>query len=383
MNIVFLVTFPFPYGEASSIRALNLCRLLSYAGYNVHVISDFLSDNACDADGYCTYEACLEKQPPIYKRYLRAKASIDKMTAYCEKHEVDCIFANARSDRYFHVAAFCKKKNIPLYIENCEWYDISSYKLGYADLRYYKNQCMLLKGFKEANGFVSISRFLDEHNRSYGKKSVRIPTIMDVSKVVCSYDTYNDKVNIVYTGNPGTSKEFLAPIVTALSEDEELQHKIVFHIYGPSKKKVINNIGNEDLLRNTGESVVLHGRVAQQKMPEIMRQADYLYFVRPNRRSSNAGFPTKFAESMAAGTPVITNDTGDIGLYLKDEVNGFLLKEGNSVCVKKTLHKVLKLNEAEKNKMRKNARKTADEAFDYRVYKSAIVELFGKSDGTE
>lgn len=378
MNIVFLVAFPFPYGEASSIRALNICKLLSYAGHSVHVISDFLSSNAYEADSICTYEGCLLSQPPIYKRFIRPKASMDALINYCNKHKVDCVLANARSDRFFSLASYCNKKNIPLFIENCEWYDISSFKLGVFDWRYYRNQRMLQEGFKKVDGFISISRFLNEHNSSYGKKTVRIPTIMDTSKVVYSYENHNKKLTLVYTGNPGTSKEYLAPIITALSEDEVLKRSVEFHIYGPSIKTVIKNIHDSKLLQKAGDSVIVHGKIEQQKMPIIMCEADYLVFVRPNRRSSNAGFPTKFGESMAAGTPVITNDTGDISLYLKDGVNGFLLNDGNCEDVKRILYRALDMHDEEKYEMRINARKTAENSFDYKVYKETVDILFGK-----
>ena len=375
MNVVFLVAFPFPYGEASSIRALNLCRLMHFAGYDVHVICDFLSDHANVADPFCTYESCLKKQPPIYKRFLRPKASLQALADYCENHKVDCVFANARSDRFFALVNYCNKKHLPLYIENCEWYDISSYKLGVIDWRYYINQRMLQEGFKKVDGFVSISRLLHDHNPSFGPPSVRHPTIMDVSKVDYSPVNNNSVINLVYTGSPGTSKEYLGPIISAFSQDEELQRRVAFHIYGPDRKTIIKNIGEERLLEKTRNCVFIHGRVAQEKMPGIMLNADYLIFIRPDRRSSNAGFPTKFGESMSAATPVITNDTGDIGLYLKDGVNGFLLEEGTDVCVKETLKRIAALSPEEAKEMRMNARKTAEQHFDFRAYTEDIQSL--------
>ena len=39
-----------------------------------------------------------------------------------------------------------------------------------------------------------------------------------------------------------------------------------------------------------------------------------------------AGFPTKFAESLANGIPVITNPTSDIESFISHGKNGFLAK---------------------------------------------------------
>lgn len=375
-NIVFMVAFPFPFGEASSIRALNICKLLKYSGYNVHVIADFISESIGDADMYCTFQGCLSKQPPIYKRFQRPKAAVKALEKYCENNKVDIVLANARSDRFSSLVRLCRKKRLKLIIESCEWYDISSYKLGRFDWRYYINQNMIINGFKKVDGFISISKFLNDYNSSLGKKSIRIPTIMDVSKIIWKETLNNKKINIVYTGSPGTSKELLRPIIQALANNKVLQNKIVFHIYGPNIETVKKNIVDENLLSKVQTSVLIHGRVSQNQMPLILCNADYLIFIRPNRRSSNAGFPTKFGESMAAGTPVITNATGDIDLYLENGKNGFLLKDGSAETVQIILNKIIELGSDQIKIMRKNARKTAEKNFDYHHYINEIKKIF-------
>jgi glycosyltransferase involved in cell wall biosynthesis len=97
-------------------------------------------------------------------------------------------------------------------------------------------------------------------------------------------------------------------------------------------------------------------------------KSDFSIFIRPDRRSSHAGFPTKLAESMIAGTPVITNNTGDIGQYLKNGKEGFLLKSGYPEELKDIFLHILSLSREKLNEMRLNARRMAEESFDYRVY---------------
>ncbi len=100
--------------------------------------------------------------------------------------------------------------------------------------------------------------------------------------------------------------------------------------------------------------------------------ADYQLFIRPNRRSSHAGFPTKLAESMAVGTPVITNKTGDIALYLRDGENGYVVGGAEALDVEKALLRVMAQGAEEAAMMRSAARKTAEDDFDYRVYRRQI-----------
>ena len=123
------------------------------------------------------------------------------------------------------------------------------------------------------------------------------------------------------------------------------------------------------------DNVFIHGKVPQEKIGEILRNADYQMFIRPLRRSSNAGFPTKLAESMAVGTPVITNLTGDIGLYLEDGANGFLANGVSSSSIKDVFEKILRTDDKKYSEMRKEARRTAEKCFDFRCYCDEIKTI--------
>lgn len=378
MNIVFLVTGHFPYGEAGSVRAMNLCKLLNDAGHIVHVIADYRSSE--DQLGYCTYEGVGRESQKLIDRKIIADNSIKSLKHYCGTHNVDAVIMNARFDRYFKVCGFCNRNKIKLIVENCEWYHWNSFKLGPIDPRYWKNQRMIKHGFKKADGFISISRLLDSHNASFGVPSVRIPTIMDLD--VRAFGTHKitpEKIHISYAGSPGRSKEFLRPILEALKGNEELKKKIVFNIYGPNKKQVEINLKDSSLLDGLEECVFIHGRVPQNQMEEIFRESDFLIFIRPDRRSSNAGFPTKLGESMSVGTPVITNDTGDISLYLKSGYNGFLVEGINRKSVESALLSIINMTDTKYQQMRANARDTAEKNFDYRKYVGDINNVFAKS----
>jgi glycosyltransferase involved in cell wall biosynthesis len=129
------------------------------------------------------------------------------------------------------------------------------------------------------------------------------------------------------------------------------------------------------LLDSMDGIVYIMGKIPQQEVHQAYMDADYSIFIREDKRSSHAGFPTKLAESMAAGTPVITNDTGDIGLYLKNGENGYLLQDTSPESIKKVLEKILQLTSEETIEMRSKARKTAEESFDFRVYKQLMKDF--------
>lgn len=376
MNIVFIVSVVFPYGDAASIRALNICKLLKKAGNTVHVISDYQSEDSEDANEFCTHEYCSEKKMTFLKRHKVVKTCISKLKEYCKNNKVDAILMNARYERFNSISRFCKKNNIKLFVSNTEWFNCTSFKLRYLDIRYYRNQKMIKRDFKKADGFISISRLLDKHNKDFGKKSVRIPTIMDTDLIDYNIEKNNSKIKFIYTGKPGRKKEMLKPIFEFCAKNPQLSEKIEFHIYGPNLKQVKDNIRNKKLISLTKDIIFIHGKVKQQLMPEIMKNADFLVFLRPYIRSSNAGFPTKFGESMAAATPVITNNTGDIELYLKDGVNGFLMNDYSINELNRIINIILSTSSEKKKKMCYEARKTAEEAFNYKNYINEIKYLF-------
>ena len=102
---------------------------------------------------------------------------------------------------------------------------------------------------------------------------------------------------------------------------------------------------------------------------------NYQIFIRPKRRSSDAGFPTKLCESMSVGTPCITNDTGDISLVLKDEKNGFIVKGNDSKAVKEVFERLVNFDSDSYRQMRMMARKDAESFFDYRNYIRDVEEF--------
>lgn len=384
MRLLVVIDSYFPYGAAISSRVRVFCDLFSSIGYDIHVIAlsslEDINIHESAKYGKYVYQAVNSGNIPSYKSFVGDTKLITAIIDYLARNEVDAIFSTSCFPYFNSLQNAARQQKIPLFVEQCEWHDVSSYKMGKYDPRHIRAERLRKAGYKNANGIISISRLLDEHYKSMGIPSVRIPTILDVKDT--NYEPRGYKasiINIVYTGNPGKSKEYLRPVIEALALHPEYRERIVFHIYGPTKELVSLNVGDVMLLDRAGSSVVLHGKVSQKLIENILTAADYQLFIRPDRRSSNAGFPTKLGESMAVGTPVIANDTGDIGMYLKDEYNGFVVDDNTTKGVVKVFEKLIRLHDDDYHEMRKNARKTAEEVFDYRVYAPMVKEFFEKN----
>ena len=378
-----LVSSYFPRGIAISSRMLNFCRLLRDAGYSVHVITGHAADQEVvplkvySIEGI-TYQVISSASGSSKESFFGNPRFVQECDRYLKANNVDFVFMTASSEMFIRLQRVIRSHRVRYYVEQCEWMDVSTYKLRYADIRYLKAELLCKKGYFHPNGIVSISRLLNNHYKSLGVNSIRIPTILDVKNTpITNRFKWHDKIHIVFAGSLGGSKEWMKPIIEALTLNEKYRERIVFDVYGPSKDQILTNIGgSSELLDNAGKSVVIHGRIPQEEIPEVYAHSDFLIFVRPQRRSSDAGFPTKFAESMAVGTPVITNNTGDIGLYLNNGENGYLLADNTTEAVCECFETVINLDADRYMQMRNLARKTAEERFDYRVYIDEVSGFF-------
>lgn len=381
-----LVSSYFPNGVAISSRMMNFCRLLRDAGYLVHVITCHTTDkDVVPGKIYSieeiSYQVVSSTAGNSMESFFGNSKFIKECDNYLSANKVDFVFMTASSGMFIRLQKILRVHKVRHYIEQCEWMDVSTYKFRYADIRFLKAELLCRNGYFHPDGIVSISRLLNDHYNSLGVSSIRIPTILDVQNIHCSdFNKCDDRIHIVFAGSLGGTKELMRPILDALASDNKYRNKITFDVYGPSKSQILTNIGGDtSLLDAVKECVVIHDRIPQEQIPFVYANCDYLIFVRPCRRSSDAGFPTKLAECMAVGTPVITNFTGDISLYLQDMNNGILLKSNTSQAVCEGFDRIIMMSDDEYKSLRIRARYTAEMFFDYRVYIQKLINFFNNN----
>lgn len=364
----------FPYGSATASRILAFCRLFIDVGYDIYVLS--LHGHGSLNHNQIEYDIISGSDKTSIETFIGDNRIIDRLRKYLNNNTVDFIFGVSIHVKYNKILKLCKDRKIPLILEQCEWYDVSSYKLGKIDYRYLRFTNNIKHNYGKANGIIVISKFLEKHFSIQNKNVIRIPSITDVMDKKCNVNNKHEKIRIVFAGSVSKSKELLKPILEALISSKEFLSKIQFNIYGINEHQLLLNIDNDkELLNKVRNSITINGFIPQTQIEDKLKESDYSIFIRQKRRSSNAGFPTKLCESMSIGTPVITNDTGDIITYIRDGINGFICKDNTKESIIEVFDRILRLNNDEYAQIRDNARKTAEEHFDYRNYKKQILSF--------
>lgn len=371
----------FPTGSAFASRLTNIARLLKYSGYSVHVIAAYTKDKSIEThrtyniDGI-TYQITDSKNRGSIDTFIGPKNFYKSVKEYIKNNKLDFVITSRGLTYFVKLVEECHRNNVCCIVEQCEWLDISAFKFKKCDPRYLMMNYLFSHGYQKADGILAISRMLEDYYTKLGLNTIRIPTIVEFDNLcVRTHGRSDKKRKIIFTGNLGNHKELLKPIFEAFSRNPQLMECFQFDIYGADKKQVISNVGSAELV-DFAVNTTMHGMVDQTTMNEIQSQADFQFFMRPNRRSSNAGFPTKLGESMSAGTPVITNNTGDICCYVKNGVNGIIVND--SIELENALINIMNMSDEQIVQMRTNAYQTARQSFNYVSYKEEIIEFLNK-----
>ncbi len=266
---------------------------------------------------------------------------------------------------------YAKKHKIQLIHDSVEWYSKEQFKFGRLDIRYQLknilNKHIIDKNFK----VVAISQYLYDYFSSKGIQTVRIPVIMDAEDIKFNKTHNNsDKLILMYAGSPGKKDNLLTVINGIKLLGEAQKSKVELRIFGVSKE----NFQIED--ENTINNVKFYGRVKHNIIMKSLEEADFTVLIRnSNSRYAKAGFPTKVVESLATGTPIILNDSSDIGKYLEDGQECIFVKDCNKEEFAKGMIRALELTIEEKKQMKEYARKCALEKFNYTNYEKEIKNL--------
>jgi glycosyltransferase involved in cell wall biosynthesis len=214
---------------------------------------------------------------------------------------------------------------IPVVLEVCEW------PLAVAEIQGYgQNNAELFcrELVPTVDGVLPISTYIDQAITNMAKAkgrvlpSFKLPILIDVRDKSIENMNPTKEEYMLYCG--AISYMDIARLVV------DIVHALKSHNINLSVKFTGNedNVQFAELKSYAEQQGVLNnfeftGFIDEEKLHKLMQEATCLLAPLPENVQSKSRFSTKIGYYLASGAPVVTNNVGDVALYLDDGKNAF------------------------------------------------------------
>jgi glycosyltransferase involved in cell wall biosynthesis len=378
-KIFYIGNFELPDKNAAAHRVVNNAKALRNLGYEVVLIGVNKDMNLKGkTDNFHNFKCYSLPYPNGIKQWLKSIINAKQYLQIIEK-EGDCnsiILYNMPSMVIYNLMSYAKKMKIKIYFDCTEWNQnslrgnifVSLFKIFDSNLRmYYLN--------KKFDGIISISTFLnDYYNKENKIYSIKIPPLVDLTddkwKVSKTYS--KEGLQIVYAGGAFSIKDNyvkdrLDLVVLAFAELKKKGNVFNFKVIGCSKNDFLQFYPQyTNQIEYLDSYITFLDKIPHLEAIDIVKKSSYSIFLRDENIVTKAGFPTKFVESISAGTPVLTNKNSNVGDYIQHGKNGYLLNVENSVTIVNSLIPAFSNTDLELSEMKEFT--YSSNLFDYNNY---------------
>lgn len=375
MKLLIITMNKFPDGDAGAIRQMAEAKILQKYYDDIFVIgygdcTNFQKVNFSEGKYISLRENGVSMYLKIRGRLFFNRRARQEMNVF-KPDTILVIDIPTKLLRY--IKKYASERNIQLIHDSVEWYSPEQFKLGIFSPTYIKKDLLNKKKIDNQFSVIAISTYLEKHFKLKKCNVIKLPVIMDIEKISYEKNINYSKLTLIYAGSPG-KKDYLDLIIEALTFLEEKERdKIELRIIGISEKFLKKCGITEKNIHIVKNSIKCLGKISRDEVLEQYKEADFSVLLRSETlRYAKAGFPTKVVESLACGTPIICNLSSDLSEYLVDMKNSILVENCTSKSFAKSLHKAILLNEYDRKNLSIEARKTAENNFDYRLFNEKV-----------
>jgi glycosyltransferase involved in cell wall biosynthesis len=351
MYIIIGDSYTFPDGDAATNRVLAYAKGFVENGINVLVIgfrNDYLSVNEGEISGIkyvhpfnrkVRHSNFFVRRWQKFQKYLTTINLIEKI---CKQDNVEQL--TVYSTRFItHIFAwFLARLFKAKLIKEC-----SEHPLRLHQGNYLQRTSGYIKFRSEAylcDGIICISRFLINFHVKEGispSKLLLVPSTVDPSR----FEGIDDKpLSYRYIGYFGAltfkrdNVDLLLKAFKPISAKYPDYHLVIGGLGTTSERKSIS-----DLAKELGISLKfkLLDYLPRDEITKYIKGSDILVMVRGKDMESDASFPSKLTEYLAASKPLITVNVGEIPDYLTDGINTFLVPPGDRLALARKIEGVI------------------------------------------
>lgn len=377
-EVLYVGAFKLPDRDAAAVRVTGIARALEAGGYRPVLIGE---DEARGEEPTPLSNKTARSLCAVVRRGLDAvvtgQSYFDRLAHLDWSAICAVICYPGPAVLVWRLLRTCRSFGLPLVIDSTEWYDRTHVLGGRFGPLAADSELRMRCLQPLALNVICISSYLARYYSHKGCNVVRVPPLIEscvVDNANVAEEQADDSLTLVYFGVPGR-KERLPEIVDGIRRARALGLPVKLRLVGITRHQLDHLMSRADGNGDTVDGVTCYGFLPRPAALKLVAASDFSVILRPNLRFAEAGFPTKFAESLAAGVPVMANATSDIPQYLRDGIEGFLLKDASATAVERAVVAACSLSRAQRRQMRQSALQRARESFDYRIYVQPIAEF--------
>ena len=355
-----------PNRNAAAQRVMANAKILRDIGYEVSLVGMTHDGSGMEPFVYEGFQCVNLPYPKSLGEWWRMLTSIRQYLPYYSKETSIVIAYNHPAIALRKLLKYNRKRGIVTLSDCTEWYEpqggwlFRKIKGWDVNQRMYNVQCQL-------DGVITISRYLDVFYKEHCVKTLLLPPLVDKNekKWTAPKERTRNTVNIMYAGSPGGAKDRLDWIINGLEiVAANTGSTFGFDVIGITEQQYRKVYLVEDSKLIPG-FVHFYGRLPHEKVVAMLLDADFQIFLREDHLANRAGFPTKFAETISAGTIALTNASSNLKDYMEEGVNSFEMDISSQDALVATLTKPLSMEKEELMNIQERMDTTV---FDYRNY---------------
>lgn len=389
-KILYIGNFSFPYGNAAGARVLGNGYLFKELGYEVVFID--LDENIAENipliqtkrvfDDFDCYSL---PYPNSFRKRLAYRNSYNKVIDLINTENWDSIiiYGNPFLAPFVELIRKWTVRNQVKFLVDCaDWWASGSGNYIFRFIKYLDTTYRLKVLNSRADGVIAISSYLSNYYEAKGCKTVVIPPLVNERKFknLSINNENSNKVSLIYVGQPfpigkgrsvnkSSYKDRLDIVIDVLGK--LTNNKFIFNIYGISKEEYLSVIGaHEDLLNKLNKKVIFHGKIVNSTAIQQISKADFTILFRDNKKLTNAGFPTKFVETISCGTPIITTKTSDLMKFIEEGKNGYFVDMDDQDRLREQMKIILTLDKSQIRSMKSYCKNS--NLFSYKNYTNGM-----------
>lgn len=378
MNRVFIqVKCKYPHGEALANYVQNLAKAVLCAGYEVIIATDINEEYDFST---ITHLNVPIRVIPVVPSEDEVEYQMQKATGFCKERlgllkeygitSEDRVLVFWLKSEYFlnKLFQFERQAGFKTICGMLELFD----KEDYSTIEKYE-EAVHIEGnvYLNADAILSISEYIDRYYMDRGKVTYRFPPMID-SKEHFQKPKTTEKYKFIIP-SAKDSLQFMLKAFVCLEEDEI--DRIELHLCGMSEEVLKGFLTTSEYERMSGV-IFLHDWMRYDALLALYQQMNFMVVARNRCQRTLANFPSKVPEGMIYGVVPVVSDVGDYTkYYLKNGYDSIFI-DGDSIQeIKKAVHRAISLEAEDYLRYSDNARKTAEERFDYRVWVPQVKKM--------